>query len=283
MSGELDAFIEYITVIKALSPRTIEAYTRDLEDIEEEAHKSLTEMDSNTIFRILGTVTNKRTLNRKLSALNSFLDFCHRSRFDSVSSKFPLSKVPKNLPKYLTFETIHSGLNLIDRSDWIGLRDYAILLFLYATGVRISECLMVEEGDIEGEWLRIRHGKGEKERYVPIAQEALRALRTYQESCPYNRRTLWLNYRGEPLSRVSAFKITQKYLGVSPHALRHSYATAMILGGADLRVVQELLGHASLLTTQIYTHVQKQNLQETVLKHHPMANKSTKGEKNDSL
>lgn len=271
MSKELDAFIEYIIVIKALSPRTIEAYRYDLNELENLSHKNLTEIDSNTVLRILGTITNKRTLNRKLSAFNSFLDFCHRSRFDHTSSKFPLSKVPKNLPKYLTFETIQSGLQLIDKSEWIGLRDAAILLFLYATGVRISECLAAEEGDIEGEWLRVRHGKGEKERYVPIAAEALRALRAYQEACPYTKRTLWLNYRGEPLSRISAFKITQKYLGVSPHALRHSYATALIIGGADLRVVQELLGHASLLTTQIYTHIQKQNLQETVLQHHPMA------------
>jgi integrase/recombinase XerD len=271
MSKEFEAFIEYITVIKALSPRTIEAYSYDLVQIEASLGKSLILITSSEVFGLLGKIENKRTLNRKLSAFNSFLDFCHRNRFDHTSSKFPLSKVPKNLPKYLTFETIHSGLKMIDRSEWIGLRDYAILLFLYATGVRVSECLMAEEGDIEGEWLRIRHGKGEKERYVPIAQEALKALRTYQDACPYNRRTLWLNYRGEPLSRVSAFKITQKYLDVSPHALRHSYATALILGGADLRVVQELLGHASLLTTQIYTHVQKQNLQETVLKHHPMA------------
>jgi len=274
MSKELEAFLEYITVIKALSPRTIEAYRHDLDNIELTSKKPLTEIDSNTVFRLLGTITNKRTLNRKLSAFNSFLDFCHRSHFDSISSKFALSKVPKNLPKYLPFDTIQSGIRLVDRSEWIGLRDYALLLFLYATGVRVSECLMVEEGDIEGEWLRIRHGKGEKERYVPIAHEALKALRAYQEASPYhNRSHLWLNYRGEPLSRISAFKITQKYLGVSPHALRHSYATALILGGADLRVVQELLGHASLLTTQIYTHVQKQNLQETVLRHHPMANR----------
>lgn len=273
MSKELEAFIEYITVIKALSPRTIEAYRYDLSGFEEASRKTLTQIDSSTVFSILGTITNKRTLNRKLSAFNSFLDFCHRNRFDSASSKFTLSKVPKNLPKYFTFETIQSGLRLIDRSEWIGLRDYAILLFLYATGVRISEGLAVEEGDIEGEWLRIRHGKGEKERYVPIAQEAMRALRAYQDACPFARRTLWLNYRGEPLSRVSAFKIAQKYLGTSPHALRHSYATALILGGADLRVVQELLGHASLLTTQIYTHVQKQNLQETVMSYHPMAHR----------
>jgi integrase/recombinase XerD len=283
MSPSLDAFIEYITVIKALSPRTIEAYRHDLSEIEKSARKDLISLDSKTVFTVLGTISNKRTLNRKLSAINSFLDFCHRNRFDSNSSKFSLSKIPKNLPKYLSYDTIQSGFELIDRSEWIGLRDYAMILFLYATGARISECLAAEEGDIEGEWLRVRHGKGEKERYVPIAEEALRALRSYQEACPYTKRTLWLNYRGEPLSRISAFKITQKYLGVSPHALRHSYATALILGGADLRVVQELLGHASLLTTQIYTHVQKQNLQETVLKHHPMAYLSTKGDQSDSL
>lgn len=271
MSGELDAFIEYISVIKRLSPRTIEAYTRDLVDIEEKIGKNLVSMESHEIFRLLGQITNKRTLNRKLSAFNSFLDFCHRNHYDSVSSKFSLSKIPKNLPKYLPYETIDTGLRCIDRSEWIGLRDYALILFLYATGMRIGESLAAEEGDIEGEWIRIRHGKGEKERYVPIAPDALNALRRYQDACPFSKRTLWLNYRGEPLSRVSAFKITQKYLGVSPHSLRHSYATALILGGADLRVVQELLGHASLLTTQIYTHVQKQNLQQTVLKHHPMA------------
>lgn len=271
MSKELEAFIEYITVIKALSSRTIEAYRGDLSEFETVLGKSVVNIDSNEVFRTLAHLTNKRTLNRKLSAFNSFLDFCHRNRFDSASTKFALAKVPKNLPKYLSYETIQTGLRLIDQSDWIGMRDYALILFLYATGVRVSECLAVNEGDIEGEWLRIRHGKGEKERYVPIAPEALRALRAYQESSPFHRLSLWLNYRGEPLSRVSVFKITQKYLGISPHALRHSYATALILGGADLRVVQELLGHASLLTTQIYTHVQKHNLQATVLNHHPMA------------
>lgn len=273
MSNELEAFIEYITVIKALSSRTISAYRTDLTEFESALAKPLVELESKDVFRSLERVQNKRTLNRKLSAFNSFLEFCHRNHYDSNVSKFSLSKVPKTLPKYLPFETIQKGLALIDQSDWLGIRDYALILFLYATGIRISECLSVEEGDIEGEWLRIRHGKGEKERYVPIAPEALRALRNYQEASPFHySRALWLNYRGEPLSRVSAFKITQKYLGVSPHALRHSYATALILGGADLRVVQELLGHASLLTTQIYTHVQKHNLKETVLHYHPMGN-----------
>ncbi|MFZ2891354.1 tyrosine-type recombinase/integrase [Sulfuricurvum sp.] len=271
MSKELDAFIEYITVIKALNPRTIKAYHTDLSDLEAVSSKNLVELDSSEIFRILGNLQNKRTLNRKLSSFNSFVDFCHRHQFNFISSKIALSKIPKNLPRYLSYQMIQEGLKRVEMDEWLGLRDYALLLFLYATGVRISECLAVNEEDIEGEWLRIRYGKGEKERYVPIAPEALKALRAYQEASPYHRLNIWLNYRGEPLSRISAFKITQKYLNVSPHALRHSYATALILGGADLRVVQELLGHASLLTTQIYTHVQKHNLKETVLNYHPMA------------
>ena len=272
MSSGVEAFLEYITIIKALSPKTIEAYRHDLTEIETVASGELVGLDSASIFKALSNIENKRTLNRKLSAINSFLDFCHTQRFDSKSSKFSLSKLPKTLPKYLPFESIMGALESIDRSDWLGQRDYALILFLYATGTRISECLAVQEDDIEGEWLRVRHGKGEKERYIPIAQEALKALRTYQDVCPcVKQRSLWMNYRYEPLSRISAFKITQKYLGVSPHALRHSYATGLILGGADLRVVQELLGHVSLLTTQIYTHVQKHNLQATVLECHPMA------------
>ncbi len=271
MSKELEAFLEYITVIKALSPKSIDAYRTDLEGLEKASSKPLIRIDSAQVFKSLSMIENKRTLNRKLSAFNSFLDFCHRNRYETQTNKFSLSKVPQNLPKYLSYETIQAGLNLIDRSEWIGLRDYALILFLYATGIRISECLSIEEGDMEGMWLRIRHGKGEKERYVPIAKEADEALRAYRDRSPYvHRPRIWLNYRGEPLSRISAFKITQKYLGTSPHSLRHSYATGLILGGADLRVVQELLGHASLLTTQIYTHVQKQNLQETVLQYHPM-------------
>jgi len=271
MSNELEAFLEYITIIKALSPRTVEAYRHDLLEVERISKKALSELDSNGIFGSLATIKNKRTLNRKLSAINSFLDFCHRNRFETSSTKFSLSKLSKNLPKFLEYEFIERSLSTIDRTNWLGIRDYALILFLYATGARVSECLSIEESDIEGEWLRIRHAKGEKERYVPIASKALSALREYQGALPFvQHKSLWINYRGEPLSRISVFKTTQKYLGVSPHALRHSYATSLILGGADLRVVQELLGHSSLLTTQIYTHIQKQQLQKTVLDYHPL-------------
>lgn len=273
ISAQLEAFIEYITIIKALSSSSIDAYSKDLSLIEEFCKKDLVKIDEVQLLQYLSQFDNKRTLNRKLSSINAFFSFCHQefSNIQSEKRKLKFSKVPSTLPKYLSFEEIMSGLNSIDRSSWIGLRDYALLLFLYATGLRISECLSIEHNDIEELWLRVRHAKGDKERLVPIAQEAIQALKVYENECPFESTSLWLNYQGKVLSRISAYKISRKYLNVSPHVIRHSYATALILGGADLRVVQELLGHSSLLTTQIYTHIQKQNLQDTLLKFHPMA------------
>ena len=271
MSNELEAFLEYIQVTKALSKRSVEAYRSDLLLIEELTHKPLIKLDTNATLKALSNYDNKRTLNRKLSAINAFFSFCFRSEFVQEQQKLKLAKVPKTLPKFLSFKAIKEGIAMIDQSTWIGKRDAALILFLYASGMRISECLNMRLEDIEEEWLRVRHGKGDKERMIPIAKEALVLLQEYLNAVPFDKKEIWLNYQGNALSRISAFKITHKYLGVSPHVLRHSYATGLILGGADLRVVQELLGHASLLTTQVYTHIQNQNLQETVRRHHPMA------------
>lgn len=271
MSNELEAFLEYISVTKALSKKSVEAYKGDLQSIENELQKSLIELDSKTLLSILSKYKNKRTLNRKLSSVNAFFDFCYKSHFLEEKTKLKLSKIPKLLPKFLSFNEIQNALKMIDTSNWIGLRDYALILFLYATGARISECLALSRDDIEGEWLHIRHAKGEKERIVPIAKVAKVAIDKYLSEFKYEKDYVWCNYKGDKLSRISAYKITQKYLGVSPHVLRHSYATSLITGGADLRVVQELLGHASLLTTQIYTHIQKQDLKNTVESCHPMA------------
>lgn len=274
MSAQLEAFIEYITIIKALSKASIEAYKKDLCLIEDHYKTPLIKLDEVKLLKYLSSFENKRTLNRKLSSINAFFNFCHHefSEDEEQKIKFQFSKIPSTLPKYLEFNEIMRSLELIDRSSWIGLRDYALIIFLYATGLRISECLNIEHGDFDNEWLRVRHTKGDKERMVPVAKEAIDAIKAYERECPFESRLVWLNYQGKSLSRISAYKITQKYLNVSPHVLRHSYATALIIGGADLRVVQELLGHSSLLTTQVYTHIQKQNLQDTVLKHHPMSN-----------
>ncbi|MBU1658853.1 tyrosine-type recombinase/integrase [bacterium] len=271
MSKELEAFLEYIRVTKALSKKSVQAYKSDLESIESQLKKSLITLDSSTLLALLAKYENKRTLNRKLSSVNSFFDFCYKSQFKNEKTKLKFAKIPKLLPKFLSYKEIQNALQQIDTSTWIGLRDYALILFLYATGARISECLALRRDDIEEEWLHIRHAKGDKERIVPIAKVSIRAINAYLNKSKYEKEFVWCNYQGSNLSRISAYKITQKYLGVSPHVLRHSYATALLVGGADLRVVQELLGHASLLTTQIYTHIQKHNLKETVEVCHPMS------------
>jgi integrase/recombinase XerD len=273
MSKELEAFIEYISVTRALSQKSVSAYKSDLQSIEEELVKPLIQLDSSILLAYLSVYKNKRTLNRKLSSVNAFFDFCHKQFTSTQTTKLKFAKIPKLLPKFLSFDAILGGLSLIDRSSWIGKRDYALILFLYGSGSRISECLELSRGDIEGEWLHIRHAKGEKERIVPLAKIAKNAINEYLDAIEFEKDFIWCNYKGDKLSRISAYKITQKYLGVSPHVLRHSYATSLITGGADLRVVQELLGHASLLTTQIYTHIQKQDLKDTVDVYHPMAKK----------
>ena len=271
-SNELEAFLEYITVTKALAKKSVEAYKNDLFQLENDAGKPLIELQSEEIFALLAHYKNKRTLNRKLSSINAFFDFCYKSRFVAQKQHLRTAKIPKNLPKFLSFEEFKKGLLLVDRNDWLGMRDYALLLFLYASGARISEALEFKREDLEGEWLRIRHAKGQKERVVPLAPHAIKAIDAYLEVRPKESEYVWINYKGGKLSRISAFGITKKYLGVSPHVLRHSYATALVSGGADLRVVQELLGHSSLLTTQIYTHIQKQELKDTLEACHPMAN-----------
>jgi len=130
---------------------------------------------------------------------------------------------------------------------------------------------LAKREDINNGWLKIRFAKGQKERVVPLAPIAIEALEAYLLENSIQSEYIWLNYKDEPLSRISAFKIVKKYLNVSPHVLRHSFASALILGGADLRVVQDLLGHSSLETTQIYTHIEQQNLANTINTYHPLA------------
>jgi integrase/recombinase XerD len=271
MSDLLTAFEEYLSVAKALDTLTVSSYLGDLKQLESFSDKPLLKLDTTDILAFLASFDNKRTLNRKLSSINTFFAFCHRQEFTHEKIRIPMAKVPKNLPKYLSAEEIMRGLELIDRGTLQGLRDYALILFLYASGCRISEALQVERADVTEGWLKIRFAKGEKERVVPLAPVALEALEAYLAEQRMSSSYLWLNYRGDPLSRVSAYKIVKKYLGVSPHVLRHSFASSLIIGGADLRVVQELLGHSSLEPTQIYTHIQKQNLQETMRSYHPLS------------
>ena len=268
----LVAFEEYLHINKALEKNSIKSYLSDLRQLQEHfLDQDLLKLKTPDIFRFLMLFENKRTLNRKLPSINAFYDFCHQLKFASNKINIPMAKVPRNLPKYLSFEQIQTGLSLIDRSDFLGLRDYALILFLYASGCRVSEALLAKRDDINDGWLNIRFAKGQKERVVPLAPVAIEALETYLKEASMQSEHIWLNYRGEPLSRISAFKIVKKYLGVSPHVLRHSFASALIIGGADLRVVQDLLGHSSLETTQIYTHIEQKHLADTMNQYHPLA------------
>ena len=272
MSDLIKEYERYLTINKSLSKNTISAYLNDIKDFISFTDKNPLDVESMDILSYLATFSNKRTLNRKLSSINSFYDFCHREIDENIDTpSIPMAKIPATLPKYMNYDTIMQRVNMIDRDDFIGRRDKALILFLYATGCRISEALMCKREDISEEgWLRIRYSKGEKQRVVPIAQVAIEALYRYLELSDISTPYIWLNYKKERLSRISAFKICKKRLGVSPHVLRHSYATALVTGGADIRVVQELLGHSSALTTQMYTHIENAHLADTVMKYHPM-------------
>ncbi len=271
MSKYLEAFLEYLLINKGVSKNTYDAYKRDLVQFEEFLKKPIIEANASDVISFLSRIDNKRSLNRKLSAINSFFDYAYKRDFVDEKFKIKQAKIPQNLPKFLTKEEILNSLSHINyNSSWFELRDKALILFLYATGLRISEALNVKLSDIEDGWVRVEMAKGEKQRLVPVAEIALKALNEYLYKRPCNSEYVFVNKNCKKLSRISAFNITKKYLNVSPHVLRHSFATSLVLGGADLRVVQELLGHASLNTTQIYTHIQKENLKDTVLKYHPL-------------
>lgn len=273
MSSAVEAFLEYITIIKVQSTATVSAYTKDLNQYEDFLEKEAINSTTEDLIAFLASIENSRTLNRKLSCVNSFFDFCLKSEFIGDKPKVKLSKTPKTLPKFIEYDEIMYAISSIDESTWLGKRDAAFLLFLYASGARVSEAINVRKSDIVDGWLKILNGKGDKERLVPLAPLAIEELKVYLNQRPFVEDELWLNYQGKKMSRITAFKITQKYLGVSPHVLRHSYATALILGGADLRVVQELLGHVSIDTTQIYTHLHREDLAQTLREHHPIAKK----------
>ena len=272
MSDLLKEYERYLIINRSLTPNTISAYMSDIEEFISKIDKNPLEVESMDILSYLANFSNKRTLNRKLSSINSFYDFCHREIDEDIEKpSIPMAKLPSTLPKYMSYEAIMERLGMIERDDFVGRRDRALILFLYATGCRVSEALMCKREDISREgWLRIRYAKGQKQRVVPIAKVALEALDRYLEISDISSPYIWLNYKGDRLSRVSAFKICKKWLGVSPHVLRHSYATALITGGADIRVVQDLLGHSSALTTQIYTHIENAQLLDTIMQYHPM-------------
>jgi integrase/recombinase XerD len=287
--GEL--YIDHLAVERGLSKLTIKAYSADLREyfkyLRERGIADPAGIDFETTLEFVARIEQGRSVSsraRILSALKGFHRFLYRERaLDGLEvSSLAAPKVRRKIPFVLTQDEVARLLEKPDESV-LGLRDRALLELAYSTGMRVSELCgaELEQFDHDERLVRIR-GKGNKERIVPYGRSAERALTRYIESArprlarkrvsPY----LFLNYAGRPLSRVSFWKLLRKYAleaglpgEVTPHTLRHSFATHLLEGGADLRAVQELLGHASIATTQIYTKLDVDYLLEVHRTFHP--------------
>ncbi|HIE66152.1 MAG: tyrosine recombinase XerC [Nitrospira sp.] len=220
----------------------------------------------------------KTTIARKLAVLRSFFQYLLREEKISVNPAKQLAtpRQEKPLPLFLTAEQAARLLLLPQGEGWRVQRDRAILETFYSCGIRNAELLALQKGDIDFEAGMARvFGKGRKERLVPIGRKAIDAIRRYLNARPHPGEALFMNHRGERLTGRSISRIVKKYMlqidkpSLSPHSLRHSFATHLLEGGADLRSVQEMLGHARLSTTQRYTHLQMDHLMKVYDKAHP--------------
>ena len=288
-------YLSYLRVERGSSPLTIEAYAADLADyqlfLEECGISDPNRIDRDAIVAYEADLAERgyavTSVDRHISVLKSFHRFCMREGFaqDNPASTVRLPKPPEKLPDVLTIEQVTRLLDQMTGDSPAQLRDCAILEVLYGCGLRVSECVGLDLADcLFSEGLLRVVGKGDKERVSPISGCALRALADYLDHArPSFAKpgrpcaAVFLNNRGTRLSRQSIHKIVAKAgvgIGVEnlhPHTLRHSFATHMLAGGADLRVIQEILGHSDISTTQIYTHVNRAHIKEEYLSAHPRA------------
>ncbi len=260
--------------------------------VEMGVQQKLREVETEDVKEFLGFLGtqnySKSTIARKLATLRSFYKFCMRRSYVKAHplASIRTPKQEKRLPKFLELEQITRLLGTPDTSTLLGSRDRAMLEVLFSTGVRVSELVDLNFGDVdfEGGTIRVR-GKGKKQRTTPIGPTAIAAIRRYLElrradarSATFDQNALFVNKHGQRLSTRSVRRKLDKYLceagldpSISPHTLRHSFATHMLSNGADLRSVQELLGHQSLSTTQIYTHLTTPRLKVAYDEAHPRA------------
>lgn len=271
MKPYLDEYANYLSVVRALSENSIACYKLDLEQFANSINYDLSKLNTQNIYAFLEDFEAKTTVNRKLSSINSFLKFLEEKELFNQNDKIKRAKIARNLPSYLSQDEIQAKIALMPQESWTEKRDYAMVLFLYASGLRISECLNVELSDFDANWLRVTKTKGDKQRLVPVANVAIEQINYYLSYRPFKHKLVFTSYQENRLSRQMAFRICKRYLQTSPHTLRHSFASSLVLGGADLRVVQELLGHSSVNTTGIYTHIQKENLEKTMQDYHPIS------------
>ncbi len=308
MRDLLTNFLQFLRN-RNVSPHTLTAYENDIATFLEFTASlrqkpldalSLAEIDAFAIRAFLGELHKQRisaaSSARKLSAIRTFVRFLRREDLvgDDPAALVAAPKRPETIPAHLTVAEMNRLLEMPDSSTPLGRRDRAILELFYASGLRLSELvgLDLEDMNLSGRMVRVL-GKGRKQRLVPFNTSTADAIRTYLKDRTVRQRAedrgqskrsraaaapMFLNYRGERLSARSVDRLVRRYVaqcgakfGISPHALRHSFATHLLANGADLRAIQELLGHARLSTTQRYTHVNAAQLIEVYKKSHPRA------------
>ncbi|NDG86304.1 MAG: tyrosine recombinase XerC [Proteobacteria bacterium] len=300
----VDAFLEYGINEKNWSPETHRAYQGDLGQFEDHLRREFEIQYGSDLgqiqaahFRSFTAELMKRNENvsvaRKMSALRSFFKYLKRKGAIEKNwlALIPSPKMEQKLPTFLKIEEILELLRAPDRTTWTGLRDLALMELMYGCGLRVSEVSGLRSDAFEAKtgWIKVL-GKGQKERWLPLPETVQIALRGYLQARPEPRDATWvfLGYRGTPLtSRGIALILARQILKaatlspewidgnrrISPHALRHSFATHLLSAGADLRSIQELLGHSRLSTTQRYTHLNLGEIQDSYLRAHPLSKK----------
>ncbi len=292
MRKELGQFLSSLKHEKNASPHTIASYQRDLlqlADYLEEGGVKLREIDNIVLRGFLARLqerkNKKSTIARKLAAIRTFLQFCMQKKWveDNPAKIVATPKQEKHVPSFLSEDEMAEFLDIPDDKQPLDLRDKCVLELMYATGIRVSELVGInlEDVDFTERLIRIR-GKGKKERLVPFGKKAEDSLsfyiraRIHLNKGDIDEQALFLNYRGKRLTARSVERIVDKYIRItalrrkiSPHSLRHSFASHLLSRGADLRVIQELLGHESLATTQKYTHLDLKQLLKVYKKSHP--------------
>lgn len=286
----IDKFIDYLKIEKNASEHTIINYSVDLRDFGQFLGDTKLETVNYLVLRrylasMRGRNYSKRTIARKLASLRSFFRFLYREGYikTNPASNVATPKLEKRLPLFLDTSEVVKLIEAPDEKDLTGLRDRAILETLYSTGIRVGELVRLNLDNIDFISGVVKvFGKGKKERLTPVGDKALRAIRNYLNKRGQGKLTgkkaVFLNKNGSRLTDRSVRRVVGKYVkrvslreGISPHTLRHSFATHLLNRGADLRSVQELLGHMNLSTTQIYTHVTTKRLKEVYEKAHPRA------------
>lgn len=297
MEDELKDFTHFLIVEKGLAKNTIVSYERDLKSYMKyiknvEQLQGFNDVQRIHIVHFLGHLKEQgkssRTLARHIASIRAFHQFLLREKVSdhdpSVHIETP--HLERSLPKVLNLEEVETLLDSPDTNDHYGIRDKAMLELLYATGIRVSELIGLQIGNVHMTMGFVRCiGKGNKERIIPIGKTAIAALEQYLEkgrpafvSKKSHDDALFLNHHGKQLTRQGFWKILKRLAReagiekeLTPHTLRHSFATHLLENGADIRVVQEMLGHADIATTQIYTHVTKTRLKDVYSQFHPRA------------